>query len=506
MNPEKRTNHLSNRPIAQVKQGRLAIHLVAIGVWVMASCSLASGSAHAQPKKGTTPAADAAEPSLTYTVLPQDKLIVLSRTLFNGLGAWASIAQVNGLKNPNLIYPGQTLQVPLRYLTAQPSGGTVINTTGSVSSNGQPLLAGTAIRAGQPFKTGADGSATIELGDGSRIKLLPNTLAEVVTNSDYAIRDASASGSTHWFSGLMRLTEGALEAFAAKTTKRATPLRIETPTSVVGVRGTVFRVAFDDPISQAARTEVLEGKVRADNPSQAVGADLPMGTGAVVKPLEKEIKVVDLLPAPDAQGIASEAFQPQASLGLPKLAGAANFRVLIASDEGFDKVARHLKVAANTPADLSGLPNGNWYVLVRGIDSVGLEGFNTIKLISIKDAPAQEPIDPWRPNSNRLISLTSDGDKTRISWTASPSDQNTGIRYIAQTSTDVGFTNPATTAETADRSLDLGVLRPGTYYIRLRFSPLGGKPIQSSIYRFTLTENWNQTVFQVLSALQPVTP
>ena len=457
-------------------------------------------------KKVSTPAASPTEPSLTYTVVAQDKLIVLSRTLFNGLEAWAGVAQYNGLKNPNLIYPGQKLQVPLRYLAAKPSGGKVITASGDVSLGGQPLQPGSAIQAGQQFKTGADGSATIELGDGSRIKLLPNTLAEVISNSDYTMRDASASGSTNWFSGLMRLTSGALEALASKGVKRATALRIETPTSTLGVRGTEFRVAFDDPTTLSARTEVLEGLVRADNPAQAASADLPMGTGAVVKPQEKQIKVVNLLPAPDAAGIASEVFQPQASLGLPNLAGAANYRVLIASDDKFDKVVRSLKVAANSPADLSGLPTGNWFALVRGIDGIGLEGFNTIKLISIKDAPPVKvapTTDPWQQSGNRLVSLVTEAGKTSINWTASPDDP-AATNYLALIGQDATRLQPLASSQSTIRSLNLDTLAPGTYYIRLRTTLASGITSDSALYRFKLDDNWGQTVFGLLSALQTV--
>ena len=450
------------------------------------------------------PAPRAAEPSLTYTVQAKDTLISLSRTVFNGPEAWAGVARYNGLKNPNLIYPGQKLEVPLRYLAAKASGGRVLSMSGEVRVDGQPLLTGDVVRSGQQFKTGPDGSAMLELGDGSRIKLLPNSLAEVVTNSDYAMRDASASGSTNWFSGVMRLTSGALEAFAAKGAKRATNLRIETPTLVLGVRGTEFRVAFDDPATLSARAEVLEGLVRADGSAPAAGANLPMGTGAVVKPRDTDIKVVNLLPAPDAASIASEVFQPQARLSLPNMAGAASLRVLIASDEKFDNVVRTLKVAANSPADLSGLANGNWYALVRGIDSIGLEGFNTVKLIAIKDAPPAgptDPIDPWQPGSNRLISLSAELGQTRINWTALPGDPAVKS-YVALIGPDAASLRPVSGSESTSRNLTLGTLQPGTYFIRLRTLLASGQTSDSALYRFELTANWGQTVFGVLSALQ----
>ena len=320
--------------------------------------------------------------------------------------SWPEIAKFNQLKNPNVIFPGQKLDIPLRFLKSQPAGGKIISAEGSVQLGNTAALAGAAIVDGGTLKTGPNSSAVIELGDGSRIKVLPNSLAEVVTNRNYAMRDASSSGSTNWFSGLMRLSEGALEALASKTAKRATPLKIATPTSIVGVRGTEFRVAFDDPLGIAARAEVIEGLVRADNPAQASGADLPRGTGAVVKPLEKDVKVVVLLPAPDLAGIPSEILKPQGNWPMPTLAGASAYSVQVASDEQFDKIVRSLKVVGNASADLSSLPNGNWFARVRGIDAVGLEGFNSVKLLAVKDGE-------WRVVNSSMVVV--DG-KTVLSW------------------------------------------------------------------------------------------
>lgn len=453
----------------------------------------------------------ALEPSLVYTVQSQDKLILLSNTLLNQPQAWADVAKYNGLKNPNVIYMGQKLDIPLRFLKTKASSGQVVSTSGDVSTGGLRAVAGTAIQEGQQFKLGANSTAVLELGDGSRIKLLPNSVAEVVSNRDYAMRDTSKSGSTNWFSGLMRLTSGALEAIAAKRVNRATDLRIETPTSTLGVRGTEFRVAFDDPATLSARTEVLEGLVRADSSAQASGADLPMGTGAVVKPQEKSIKVVMLLPGPDLESMANDVFQPLANLSLPALPGAANYRVVIATDEKFDNMVRDLKVPVGSPADLSGLANGSYFAMVRGIDGIGLEGFNSIKLISVRDAPVvaiqdAPVIDPWQPGGNKMINLSAVDGKTFVSWNESPGEQIIGMRYVAMLGKDANLKDASTSAETTERKLDLGVLQPGTYFIRLRFTPAGGKATESALYRFTLSDNWSQTVFSVFGGLQLLKP
>ena len=436
------------------------------------------------------------EPSLPYIIRAQDNLSKFGREMLTSPRAWSEVAKYNQLKNPNVIFPGQKLDIPLRFLKSKPSTGKVISAEGDVTSGGSALLPGAPLGDGSKFKTGANSSAVIELGDGSRVKILPNSLAEVVTNRDYAIRDSSKSGSTNWFSGLMRLTEGALEALASKTAKRAKELQIETATSLVGVRGTEFRVVFDDPLGKATRTEVIEGKVRADNPVQQSGADLPMGTGAVVKPTEKEVKVVILLPAPDLAGSPSEVLKPQGNWPMPTLAGARAYHVQVASDQQFDKIVRDLKVNGNTggSADLGSLPNGNWFARVRGIDAVGLEGFNSVKLIAVKDGE-------WRVTYSSVSVVEG---KTVLSWMGQQAGGQVmgDSNYSAMLARDSALSQSVTAIQSNDgkTSLVLGDLKPGIYYIRMQ----NAAGLRSEIYRLELSGNWAQTEFDKASALQAI--
>ncbi len=76
----------------------------------------------------------------------------------------------------------------------------------------------------------------------------------------------------------MRLSQGAVETLASKLGLRAIPLQIQTPTTVIGVRGTRFRIAQETATANA-RAEVMEGVVRADNTVQQSGtAQFDLGT------------------------------------------------------------------------------------------------------------------------------------------------------------------------------------------------------------------------------------
>ena len=317
----------------------------------------------------------------------------MSAESFSSPDDWKEIVVLNKMKDPNAIYPGQLLKIPTRLMKLFPLDATLVSTSGDVQLGGTKVGVGTTVPEGSKLQTGRNSSAVLELADGSRVTMLPNTLAELATSRSYGLRgDTSASGSTNWFSGLLRLSAGVLETLAAKNVKRSSPLQIETPTSLVGVRGTQFRVAFDDPVSQNARTEVLEGNVRADNPATGSGTDLPTGKGSVFNAAVKAIAVVDLPKAPDLSKVPDLIFKPQALWPMPATTSYKTFRAQIAGDQNFDKVVRDVLVKDGN-AEFSDLPNGQWFARVRSIRDDAIEGYDTVKVVQvmIPPQPGQPP-------------------------------------------------------------------------------------------------------------------
>ena len=466
-------------PLSQTKSALVAILFIAL-------------SSHALAQQA------AVEPSIPYIIQPRDKLLLLGPRLLNTGSDWVELARFNGLTSPYKLVPGKTLNIPLRMISSVPSTAKVISASGDVQVQGAPASTGVTVGEGGKFQTGANSSAVLELADGSRVTVLPNTLAELVTSRGYATRNAAVSGSSTWFSGLIRLVQGGLDTAATQNAKRATPLQIQTPTSLVGVRGTQFRVAFEDPASNSARTEVVEGKVRADNPAQQSGADLPKGTGAVVKPTEKEVKVVKLLPAPDLTGISPVVVRQQGGWPMPVLTGSSGFRVQVASDEKFEKIVRDLKVTTAS-ADLATLANGNWFARVRGIDAQGLEGFDAFKTLTVKDIQ-------WRVSYS---ALSFENGQSVLNWTGlldgQPMTGSTGITgYAALVARDRALTQGVVNAEAGGERVTLGELTPGAYFIQLRSQQAQGGTLDSELYRFDIPVGWGDSVFRLNGVLEPV--
>ena len=449
--------------------------------------------------------------SLPYTVKPKDKLIVLSQYLLIDAKAWPEVARFNQMKNPNMISPGQEIKIPLYLLKPILANGKVISVEGDVKIGGTSLQAGAALPEGARLQTGANSSAIVELGDGSRMQLLPNSIAQVITQRRYstdAAAQATDSASTTWFSGAIRLVQGTIDTIASKTTKRITPLEITTPTSIVGVRGTQFRVAYEDPVSQSARTEVTEGNVRTDNPKQGVGTNLPGGFGAVIKPNEREIKAVALLAAPDLSALPADVNRKDnaAAWPLPSLAGAAGYKVQLARDAGFSQLVGEFKATSGS-VDLAGLPNGAWHARVRGIDAAGLEGFDAVKMLQIKDAPVIIVPTPMPIPRAVWPSTLSVGASARVLPNATLlllnlSAVDTPVSLMAEIASDAQFTQP-TSAPVVNGRVTLPTLNAGqTYFLRISPAVASTAAANTVRYQLELPSNWGATVMETQLALR----
>jgi hypothetical protein len=447
------------------------------------------------------------EPYVSYTVQPNDSLQGLARTLLQQPSQWGQVAKLNGLKNPNLIQPGQVIDIPksLLNLNSQPRiamSGKVLSVEGDVKLGGQAVQAGAAVPEGASLQTGPNSSAVVELGDGSRVQLMPKTLAEVTAQHGYALRDPSGSASTTWFSGAIRLVEGVLDTLAEKKAKRATPLEVTTPTSVVGVRGTQFRVAYEDPASGTARTEVIEGNVRNDITAQKVSANVGGGFGAAMKPTDREVKVVALLPALPAEQLPSQVVRntsSNAAWTVGSLKGAAGYRAQFATDEKFAQIRGDFK-SASTAVDVTALANGSYYARVRGIDPSGIEGFDAIKLVQISAAPVAVTW-PREIYLGASASYRLDGLLLKIYDRSTIKPE----QLTVQVARDAAFTQGLQSTPVSPNATALlpNVPTGQRSYVRFTSSAPGQQGV-SATFVMDVPANWGSTVLGLTQALQPV--
>ncbi len=335
------------------------------------------------------PTAHAQDGMVEFSVTRADTMIGLSRQMLVSPQAWREVAALNKLRDPNRINPGQVLRIPQRLMRSVPVPARLVSVFGDVRVDGAAGAVGGPVAEGQRVQTAEGASAVLEMADGSRFRLPPSSLAEVSASRNYGGRSAepgtAATGNGDgWFAGALRVLSGSVEVFATKVL-RAKPLEVSTPTAVVGVRGTQFRVSFDEVANASTRSEVVEGAVQLNAGEQTPRVELPTGFGAVNDASRSAPLVAKLLDAPDLADVPELFERPLVRF---KLGSATDvLRVQVAEDSAFDRIVSDQRVAAGGEVRIASLDDARWYLRARRIDAQGLEGFDASRAFVLKARP-----------------------------------------------------------------------------------------------------------------------
>jgi hypothetical protein len=386
------------------------------------------------------------EPMAPFTVNRGDTLTGLSRDVFVEPAAWREVARLNRLRNPNVILPGQVLQVPARLLRARPVEATLVGVQGEVQLGGAPATAGAKVAPGQSIATAGDASAVLELADGSRLRVQPATQTQLGQSALLGGR-----GETDGlFAGSMRLVRGTLEVLAAKLL-RAKPLEVTSPTAVIGVRGTEYRVHHDD--GAGTRTEVLEGVVNAA--AASANTDVAAGFGALVAGRSAP-QVAALLPAPDLAGLPATFERPIVRFVVP--GESAALRVQVALDAAFERIVRDERFAAGSELRIPGLDDGAWFVRVRRIDALGIEGRDSQRGFELAARPEPPALSAPRAGGRSSVG------NVAFEWAQSVD----AVRYALQVARDPAFSDIVfDSAAVTGSGTAVSLAEPGTYHWRV---------------------------------------
>ncbi len=327
--------------------------------------------------------------------------------------------------------------MPERYLHSQVVPARLVSAFGDVRIGDKPVAAGVAFNVGDTIRTGESSTAVVQLADGSHVKLAPSTEGRLDEQRRFRIRATAAAIDDGLVAASLRLLSGSIEVFASKVL-RARPLEVSTPTAVIGVRGTTYRVRNDVmPATAAASavnvsgTEVLEGKVHAQVGAAAAGVavDIPAKFGASLEPGRKPV-VLPLPPAPDLSGV------PPLFDRLPikvRLPGGLPLRVQVANDAAFDHIQLDTRVHAGDDVRIPQLADGQWHLRVRAISPEGLEGLDAVRDFQLRARPESPFL--VDPPANAKLPV---GD-VALRWTHTPD----AASYVVEVARDAQFAQVA---------------------------------------------------------------
>ena len=313
-----------------------------------------------------------------YTVRPGDTLIGVAERYLRRPQQWPLIKQGNQIDDEYHLQPGTIIHIPAKMLRREPAQVVLEMANGTVrwrseGSFWQVARPGQTLGAGSELETAEDASALLRLADGSRVMLAPNSQLVLDTLSRYA---RGLMVDTR-----MRLLRGQTEILANPQRRGDQRLQIQTPSAQAVVRGTRFRVGFEEGVS---REETLEGAVGVSGGGKDVTVARAQGT--VVRTGAPPLRPVALLKAADVSALPVHFESLPLRFLLPELAGAESWVGQVTPDERFDQIL--LSKAASGPVlAFADLPNGDYALRLRATDVNGLQGLDATHRFSVFARP-----------------------------------------------------------------------------------------------------------------------
>lgn len=397
-------------------------------------------------------AVSAGEPVFTHVVTREETLIALSRRLLADPRQWPQLQQHNRIVDARRIPVGTVLKIPVRLLATEPVPARVLSASGEVSGpQGVAVAAGQALPQGARLQAGDGGQATLQLVDGTVLRLRAGSTVQVETSRRLPGSGGALSG--------VKVEDGQVEVQAQKRPGAGAPgFQISTPQGLLGVRGTEFRVSVDAR-AETTRNEVLEGQVMTEGRDGRAGRSVAAGFGVVVDRSGTVTPPVRLLAPPDVS--AWPALQERVLVRFPirpqPAVVAYRAQVAAAADPAFERVLQDVR-STGAELRLVDLPDGDYRIRVRAEDAQGLQGRDALHLFTLKARP--EPPLLTGPGPKAVVS----GARLDLAWASVDEARS----YRLQLARDEAMREPIQDQRTlAGTAWSVDALAPGVYFWRL---------------------------------------
>ncbi len=387
------------------------------------------------------------EGEFIYHARLHDTLIGITRRLLLEPRRWPEVQVRNNIANPRRIPPGDAIRIPYAWLRLSPDTATVMAVRGEVREGGRDVSLSQTLPEGSKLETGPGGSVALLLADGSIV-----TLQKLSVLSLEEMRRVTGLETAHDMR--FKLESGRLQT-QVKPHGDVGRFEIHTPVAVSAVRGTEFRDAFE-PGAGNATTETLEGLV-AVSASDAV-VSIPADFGTRVQRNSAPLPPVRLLPAPDLAAFPGTNSASRLQLKWPAVPGTGRYRLQLAPDAEFHSFLVDAELDA-PEVDLPAPADGNYWLRVRPIDGLGLEGHDAVRSFVQHQLPAAPALVEPLPGVNVI------GDGGSFSWSGGPGAAG---HYRVQIARDPQFTQMFLERDVgAEARFDVAHVPPGKYFWRV---------------------------------------
>ena len=321
-----------------------------------------------------------------YTVQPGDHSWNLAERYLKNPSLAQALLRLNHIADDRRILPGTQLRIPNGWLKLESSQVTLLAVTGDTTLHqgdtpARAAVAGVLLQAPSGIRTGADGSATLQFADGTRVMVLRDSELQLQSSQKSVLGGVSTMA--------LSLLRGHVENQVTPKGNSGGRFEIRTPAAIAAVRGTQYRVSVD---GKTMRTEVVTGAVNVANPAEQVTARAAQGT--VAQSGRGPLTPIALLPVPSLEGLPETIERLPIAWPITALAGASRYRTQLAATPEFSAVLSD-EVTGTARIRVRDIDDGTYALRVRGIDAQGLEGLSAERTLVIHTQP--EPpllIDP----------------------------------------------------------------------------------------------------------------
>jgi len=396
-----------------------------------------------------------------YAIRRGDTLYGLSRSFLVPERRWEALLRLAAIRDPKRLPVGRKLRIPRTWLRfeVEPAHLAGYRGTVSLSMSGRTIAPsiGMVIGEGGEITTAGNSFATLMLADRSQVVIPSQSRVRV-----RQLRRILLTGAIDY---RIDVEQGRLETSVTPLKQPSGRYQIHTPISMTAVRGTKFRVSFEEK-PRAAATEVLAGTVRFSRSESETGLTLERSFGATLD-REGASRVERLLTAPDLEEPRALQTKDAVEFRVRKLQGSLRYRVVIGSDAGFiDNIAEQF--SDDGAFALADIPNGNLFVRVSAIAASGLEGMAQSYSFQRRLASIRGIVEP-------------DGDGYRFRWAGAGGGVRR-YRFQLRRDTPQGALVVDEVALTRD-ALTLRRLKAGVYYWRVGLAQIEDGDV---------TESWTE--------------
>ncbi len=378
-------------------------------------------------------------------------LIRIARQYCNKPSDWKTIARINKLSSPYIIYTDATLQVPLPLLRAKKVSAKVISLKGSPlvltrENKSLKLHKGDAVLPGQTVITRGDEYVHLVYPDNKHSRIGPESKMLLV----YLMRLADNNLQAEFF-----LDRGKITNSIERKLRPNEHFRTRTPMAITGIRGTEFRVKVEDPETNIIET--LKGRVALSAGGQKIF--LSRGQGSKVKKGQQPTPPHALPPIPALPQLKKIYRTLPIVFTAPVQKGIRSMHVRVTTDKkGFNTLVEQSAKPGNNFA-LSSLTDGSYFLFLTAIDSAGFESRPAGPAdLHIRTNPGAPIISS--PKNNRKFFTP----EIKIRWLES----DLADHYRIQLATDSGFTHIVEKKQTTKAFYTTHDLKPGKYFFRVQ--------------------------------------